>query len=219
VEKVQYVLLGFIPLLFSLSFHEAAHAWTANKLGDPTAKFLGRLTLSPIPHIDPIGTVFLPILFMFMGGSIFGWAKPVPVNYRNLRGKYGELLVAAAGPVSNLFLALVFTGLLFVFNKLDRPTVAYAKADVALLLPLVHMIVLGIHMNILLALFNLLPLPPLDGSRVAVGLFPQLSEQFRSLERYGFLILIALLYTGILTPLVFGPARRVSAILLQLAAG
>ncbi|MFH1018805.1 MAG: site-2 protease family protein [Pseudomonadota bacterium] len=219
MEKLQYILLAFIPLLFSLSFHEAAHAWMANRLGDPTARMMGRMTLNPIPHIDPIGTVILPLAFFFMGGSIFGWAKPVPVNERNLRhGLRDGLLVAASGPLSNLFLACAFTFVLYLLNRALGSSAPYAAASFNFLVPITMMVTIGIQLNVLLAVFNFLPLPPLDGSRVAVGLFPQLAAPFAHVERYGFLLLLLLFYSGIVGVLVYRPTELIVSFLFRLAA-
>jgi len=164
------VLLYFVHLLLSLSFHESAHAWTAWRLGDPTARYQGRITLNPLPHIDPIGTVLLPLISLLAGGIVIGWAKPTPVDPRYFRHpRRGQMLTALAGPVSNLLLAtcfaLVYHALRLVFTGAYRPGLV---AELVLTICLV-----GVQLNITLALFNLLPLFPLDGSWVAEGVLPR----------------------------------------------
>jgi Zn-dependent protease len=207
VEKLQYLLPMLVVLLFSLSFHEAAHAWAANRLGDPTAKMRGRLTLNPLKHIDPLGTVLLPILLYFAGGMIFGYAKPVPVDERNLRDhRWGGLLVAGAGPFSNLALAVIFALALGLVTRIPVPS---------LQAPLQFMAAAGVQLNIILAIFNSFPLPPLDGSRVVVGFFPQLAGPFLALERYGFVLILLLAYTGIFKYLVFLPAQIIYRVLVN----
>ena len=193
----QHIALGlttYVVLLFSLSFHESAHAWMAWKLGDDTAKNLGRVSLNPIVHIDPIGTLLFPLIQIFTNVPLLGWAKPTPYNPANFRRdvsmRKGHMLVAAAGPVSNFLLALIFTAILFVMIKLrvvDNP-------DDFLL----HLMTLGIELNVLLAVFNLIPIPPLDGSKVAsFGLPGDLGERYdRIVGPYGFMILMLLLISG-----------------------
>ncbi len=219
VEKLQYILIAFVPLLFSLSFHEAAHAWMADRLGDPTARYMGRMTLNPLPHIDPIGTLLLPLLFYWFGGAIFGWAKPVPVNERNLRRPHRDgLFVAAAGPGSNLVLALGFALLLYVFRRSTGASLHAGMAGfVSVWEPIQLMLVFGVQINALLAVFNLLPLPPLDGSHVLVGFFPSLAPRMAVLQRFGLLVLILLLYTNVLDFLVFFPSRVIYSHLLAWA--
>jgi Zn-dependent protease len=193
----QHIALGlttYVVLLFSLSFHESAHAWMAWRLGDDTAKNLGRVSLNPIVHIDPIGTLLFPLIQIFTNVPLLGWAKPTPYNPANFRRdvsmRKGHMLVAAAGPVSNFLLALIFTAILFVMIKLrvvDNP-------DDFLL----HLMTLGIELNVLLAVFNLIPIPPLDGSKVAsFGLPGDLGERYdRIVGPYGFMILMLLLISG-----------------------
>jgi Zn-dependent protease len=206
-ERIALFLLFFPVFLFSLSFHEAAHAWAANRLGDPTAKMMGRLTLNPLAHIDWIGTVLFPLLMFLMPGLLlFGWAKPVPVDPYNLRGgRKGNLRVAAAGPVSNVVLALLFAGILHLMVSLSlRGNTVSIVAQI---------LETGVILNLMLAFFNLIPIHPLDGSQVMAGILPlKYLERFERINRYGFLILIACLYLGVfrlLTIPVFGLARLI----------
>jgi Zn-dependent protease len=193
----QHIALGlttYVVLLFSLSFHESAHAWMAWRLGDDTAKNLGRVSLNPIVHIDPIGTLLFPLIQIFTNVPLLGWAKPTPYNPANFRSdvsmRKGHMLVAAAGPVSNFLLALLFTGILLVIIKLG---LVDSEQDF-----LLHLMTLGIELNVLLAVFNLIPIPPLDGSKVAsFGLPGDLGERYdRIVGPYGFMILMLLLISG-----------------------
>jgi Zn-dependent protease len=201
----QLISVLIIPVLFAIIVHEVAHGWVAKQLGDPTAERLGRLTLNPFKHIDPIGTVLVPALLVLLRtGFVFGWAKPVPVTWENLRQPKRDMaIVAAAGPAANLLMALGW-GLL---AKLGESL----PADVQWLAePLVFMGLGGILANVLLMVFNLLPLPPLDGGRVAVGLLPgPLAWQLSRLEPYGFFILIGLMLLGVLSYIVWPVAELV----------
>ncbi|NOT31307.1 MAG: site-2 protease family protein [Planctomycetes bacterium] len=172
-------------LVISLGIHEAAHAWVALKCGDPTARDLGRITLNPVPHIDPIMTILLPTLGFMAGGFIFGGAKPVPVNYYNLRSPLRDMaLVAIAGPASNFLLA-VFFGLCW------KLTVKYGVWDANVVGPTI--LAKTVQLNLVLAAFNLLPIPPLDGSRVMTWLLPRgVREPYAALERFGLLIVVGL---------------------------
>jgi len=190
LSLVQKISIWVVPVLLAITVHEVAHGWVARKLGDNTAFMLGRLTLNPLKHIDPVGTLLIPgILLLLPGGFIFGYAKPVPINWKNLRNPKRDMaIVAAAGPVANLLMA-------FVWALLLRLGVLLGGSGVAL----VYMGVAGISINAILMVLNLLPLPPLDGGRVMTGLLPgPLAYKFSRIEPYGFFILIGLLVTGVL---------------------
>lgn len=202
---LQQLSIQAIPLLLAITFHEAAHGWVAYKKGDPTAQMLGRVTLNPLAHIDPFGTILLPaILILMRSPFLFGYAKPVPVNFRLLRDqKRDPIYVASAGVVTNLALAAVSGLLLRIIGMADPDVIAkiggmgmHATGEGTLqmvLLPLALMCVASVQWNVLLAIFNLIPIPPLDGGRIAVGLLPYgPSQALASVERYGMLILIAL---------------------------
>ncbi len=218
---VKLFLYG-VPLLFAVVIHEVAHGWVAYKKGDPTAKLMGRLTLNPIHHIDPVGTVFLPFLeLVFTGRVFFGWAKPVPVNFVLLRNPKKDMIyVAAAGPGSNILQAIFYSIMIKSFFIIDPQLVYYLKmpgfvnfADapllIKILLPLSQMALFGMIINLFLAFFNLIPIPPLDGSRILVGLGPpSLGRLFSKIEPYGITILLLILFlvpgliNAILTPIV-----------------
>jgi Zn-dependent protease len=192
LPPIEQVIGLFLILLFSLSFHEAAHAWTANRLGDPTARQLGRITLNPLAHIDWIGTVLFPLLALISRVPLLGWAKPVPVDMRNLRAPRRDFgIVAAAGPISNLILAIIGAiGFRVLYWNGQFEAAAWVST--------------GAKLNITLAVFNLLPVPPLDGGNVAIGLLPiAAARAVAQLRPYGFLILYALLLTGALAHILF----------------
>ena len=183
----QFIFIWSIPLVFAITMHEMAHGWVANKLGDPTAKMLGRVTLNPVKHIDPLGTLLVPALMYWFSGFIFGWAKPVPVTYENLRHKRRDpALVALAGPGANLLMAAIWALVVKLALFLGNPMLA-------------QMGVVGIFINLILMVLNLIPLPPLDGSRVLGSLVGgKLEYFFWRIEPYGLFILLFLLVTGIL---------------------
>lgn len=200
----QFIAVAVLPLLFAITVHEVAHGWAAKRLGDPTAERLGRLTLNPIKHIDLVGTVLVPGLLLFVGGFIFGWAKPVPVTWENLRQPKRDMaLVAAAGPGANLLMALLWA-LVAKIGALLPIGLQWAS------MPMQYMGRFGILINAVLMVLNLLPLPPLDGGRVAVGLLPgRYAWQLSRVEPYGFFILLALLFTGLLGTLIGPPIALV----------
>jgi Zn-dependent protease len=199
--------IGFGVLLLSLTIHEAAHAWTADVLGDPTARALGRVSFNPFVHIDPAGTIILPLIAIVTGLPIIGWAKPVPVNMRNLRHPRRDfVLVAAAGPVSNLLQAVVAAGLMRLSGGDPYTTGG----------PLHFALLMAVQVNLLLAFFNLIPVPPLDGGNVLAGLLPpRIAHGYLQLRQYGFLLLYALMFTGIATSLIMPPTRFFMRMLLS----
>lgn len=194
--------IWLVPVLLAITIHEAAHGWAAEKLGDDTARRLGRVTANPIKHVDPFGTIALPgLLLLLQAPFLFGWAKPVPVNFGRLRNPKADMLwVAAAGPFVNLVMAVGWA-ILFTIAARSEPG-AYS-------VPMLKMADAGIQINAVLMVLNLLPIPPLDGGRIAVSLLPdRLAWQFARLEPFGFPILLVLLFTGILGeilwPLIVG---------------
>ncbi len=190
---IQTLAIYALPVIFAITLHEAAHGYVARHFGDPTAWQLGRVSLNPLRHIDPIGTILVPVMLLTLsgGGVIFGWAKPVPVNFGRLDNPKKDMLwVAIAGPAANLFMALAWAGLL---------KFADVMPDNAYLEPMARMGLAGIEINGALMLLNLLPIPPLDGGRIMVSLLPnRLAWKFAQIERYGFFILLALLFTHVL---------------------
>jgi Zn-dependent protease len=198
------IVISFIVLLFSLTIHEMAHAWTADRLGDPTARLLGRVSLNPLVHADLIGTIVFPLVAMASGIPLIGWAKPVPVNGRNLhRGRRDFVLVAAAGPASNLLMAVAAATLLSV---LPVTPVTLGQPNVSA--PMATLFSLAMRLNVLLAVFNMVPIPPLDGGNVLSGLLPErLAFSFNRLRPYGFLLIYALMFTGGFDYLVVPPYR------------
>jgi Zn-dependent protease len=193
--EISSILIGFAIVIVALTIHEAAHAWTADRLGDPTARLLGRVSLNPLVHIDPIGTILLPLLAIFSGLPILGWAKPVPVNVSRLRHHRRDfMIVAAAGPISNLLQAFVIAG---VFRTLYDPS----ASD---LLPAI--LKDAVTTNLVLAFFNLIPIPPLDGGNVLAGLVPESAARvIDQVRQFGFIALYALMLSGILTKLIMPP--------------
>jgi Zn-dependent protease len=202
-DLISTVAIWALPVLLAITLHEAAHGFVARHFGDPTADMLGRITLNPLKHIDPVGTVLVPGLILALGaltggtGFLFGWAKPVPVNFSRLRNPKQDMLwVAAAGPLANLFMALMWAALL---------KVAIVMPDNGYRMALASMADAGITINLILMLLNLLPIPPLDGGRIAVSLLPMpQAASFARIEPYGFPILIVLLLTGVLSK-ILGP--------------
>jgi Zn-dependent protease len=198
-DTVRQVAISAVPILIAITFHEVAHGWVAYRLGDGTAKALGRLTINPLAHIDPFGTVLMPImLYIFSNGQfVFGYARPVPINPYNFKNpRQGMALSAAAGPAMNLALAVVC----LVLMKFAIAPLSYLLPDalvMRVLEPVRLMLYSGIIMNVVLASFNLIPVPPLDGGRILAGFLPvRQAIAFEKLERYGMIIVILLIATG-----------------------
>jgi Zn-dependent protease len=188
------IAIWAIPILFAITVHEVAHGWVASKFGDKTALMMGRLTLNPLKHIDLVGTIIVPAILLFLGGFIFGWAKPVPVNWQNLRNPRRDMaIVAMAGPAANLLMALLWA-------MLAKLGLIWGVHPSPIALGLVLMGQAGIMINLVLMVLNAIPIPPLDGSRVISSLLPpRVAYQFNKLEPWGFFILLALLATGLLS--------------------
>jgi Zn-dependent protease len=189
------IVIGFAIILVALTIHEAAHAWTADRLGDPTARLLGRVSLNPIVHIDPIGTILLPLLAAYSGLPIIGWAKPVPVNISRLRHHRRDfMIVAAAGPLSNFAQAVVCALIV---------RLVFGLTDVSLLPAILRY---AVEANLLLAFFNLIPIPPLDGGNVLAGLVPERAAVvLDALRQFGFILIYVLMLTGVLAELILPP--------------
>lgn len=208
LDRIIRVVLALVPLILSLTVHEYAHAWSAWKLGDDTASRMGRMTLNPIPHIDPLGTLLLPALMLWNGGFVFGWAKPVPIDptrfRRDVTQGAGMAITASAGPLSNLVLAVLGTVGLGIYYRYATVEPG-ADAVVALLSQIVLL-------NVALALFNLIPIPPLDGSRIAAWLVPyRFRHQWHAVEQYAPFLLIGIFFLG--GRLISGPSRFVIGLL------
>ena len=191
---IQKISIGILPILLAITVHEVAHGWVADRLGDRTARLAGRLTLNPIKHIDPIGTLILPLAMYAFTGFVFGWAKPVPVDPRNLTSPRRDMaFVAVAGPASNLIMAFGWAVLMALGVHGMGQGSWYGE-------PLALMAQIGVFVNLLLMVFNLLPIPPLDGGRVLVSAVPpRIAAQIERIEPFGFIILLVLLFTGVLS--------------------
>ncbi|MFT5134425.1 MAG: Zn-dependent protease [Gammaproteobacteria bacterium] len=214
IPIIQKIFIFAIPIIFAITVHEVAHGWVASKLGDQTAKLLGRLTLNPIKHMDPVGTVLLPLFMIVTTGMAFGWAKPVPVNWRNLNNPKRDMaLVAVAGPAANLLMVIAWTLFILFVNTLPgvSPYTLYLLQEMA---------AVGIIINAVLIALNLLPLPPLDGSRiVAAFLSPAMALKYHQLERWGLLILVALMLTGVLSKILQPIVGLVLSLVSRLVSG
>ena len=197
LPTLQIIAIAIIPLLYAVVVHEVAHGWVARQLGDDTAYRMGRLTLNPLKHVDPIGTILVPLVLLLTVGFAFGWAKPVPVNFNNLKNRRRDtILVAMAGPLANLLMAISWA--------LTAKLASLLPDSIAILTtPLVLMSTFGMIVNSILMVFNLIPIPPTDGGRIATNLLPpRIGYQLSRVEPYGFLIILALLLSGIIWKLL-----------------
>lgn len=204
------ISIGAIPIVFAITLHEVAHGWVARHFGDRTAEAQGRLSLNPIRHIDPIGTVLVPILLLWLGGFLFGWARPVPVNPRFMRNPRGNMVwVSAAGPAANLAMAIVWAFLMMVSQNVDIGVAGQWLQSMA---------AVGIFINVLLAVFNMLPIPPLDGGQLLTNLLPRgtASSMLEAVAPFGLFIVLGLIATGLLGPLVGGPIGFLQGLLVSI---
>jgi Zn-dependent protease len=194
-QKTLEIVIQIVVLLFAVSFHESAHGYVAMKCGDNTARDLGRITMNPLRHIDPIGSLFFPAMLAFSGLPVFGWARPVPVSLRGVPNpRRANLLVSAAGPLSNALLAVLFGIVFFVLRRLLPP-----DGDPAISRPLLLIAGMSVLVNVSLGIFNLIPIPPLDGFGVVESLVPASAlPAVIFLRRYGFIILVVMMFTGVL---------------------
>jgi len=211
LNPIQTVAVWALPVIFAVTLHEAAHGYAARSCGDRTAEMNGRLSLNPMRHIDPVGTVLVPLISLILGGIIFGWARPVPVDERNLGNPRRDMaLVAAAGPLANLAMALLWVLVLYVALSL--------RGMPWLMVPLQYMGLAGVSINLVLMALNLLPLPPLDGGRLMAAIMtPKAAISYLSIEPYGIFILLALLMTGVLDNILWPPVDWLQRLLLNLA--
>lgn len=210
LSTIQYIAAAIIPVLFAITVHEVAHGYVANRFGDPSAKMLGRLTLNPIKHIDIVGTILVPALLLTFGGFLFGWAKPVPVNPQAMKNPRTHMIwVAAAGPAANGMMALFWAAIL-------KMTIVFFATQPQIFIPIKTMAAIGIQINLVLMVLNLVPIPPLDGSKILMGVLPgPAAYKLSLLEPYGFFIVLALLYFGILSAIL----EPILTILFQMISG
>ena len=211
LSLIQRIVVWVLPVVFAITVHEVAHGWVAKKYGDNTASMLGRLTLNPVKHIDILGTIIIPgLLLLSFTGFIFGWAKPVPVDPRNFKNPKTDMaIVALAGPVANFLMAIAWALITRLGVIIDLDVIS---------LPMIYMGIAGISINLVLGLINLIPIPPLDGSRIVTGLLPnKLAYQYNRFERFGFIFLLILLWSGGLGYLLGYPMFVVQKLFFTLA--
>ena len=208
MQQILYTIaIWAVPVLFAITLHEAAHGWVANKLGDPTARQLGRITMNPIKHIDPVGTIAVPLVLVMLSGFIIGWAKPVPVDMRHFKQPLLDMaLVALAGPASNFLMACGWA------LMITLSTTVLAETSIAIYL--LQMGKAGMTINLILMVLNLIPIPPLDGGRVVAGVLPkQMAWSYMRIEPYGMWIILALLVSGVLGKILWPVVLRFEAII------
>ena len=212
LSTFQLLTIAILPTLFAIVVHEVSHGWVARQLGDNTAYAAGRLTLNPLKHIDPIGTILVPAILILTVHFAFGWAKPVPINWHNLHQPKRDIaLVAAAGPVANLLMAIIWALLMKLGTLLPH--------DLFLRTPLFYMGLFGILINAVLLVFNLVPIPPTDGGRILISLLPpRMAYRVAKIEPYGMFILVGLMLTGVLWKLI-GPVIFSVMMLIQKLVG
>ncbi len=208
MQQILYTIaIWAVPVLFAITLHEAAHGWVANKLGDPTARQLGRITMNPIKHIDPVGTIVVPLALLVLSGFIIGWAKPVPVDMRHFKQPLLDMaLVALAGPASNFLMACGWALMITLSTT--------ALADTSIAVYVFQMGKAGMTINLILMVLNLIPIPPLDGGRVLAGVLPkQMALSYMRIEPYGMWIILALLVSGVLGKILWPVVLRFEAII------
>lgn len=212
LPTMQLLAVSILPVLFAITVHEVAHGWVAKQLGDRTAQMMGRLTLNPIKHIDPVGTLLVPGILILLGLGAIGWAKPVPITWENLKNPKRDMaLVAIAGPGANLLMAIFWTIMLKIALLLDASGSSFAY-------PLFLMADVGITINLVLMVLNLLPVPPLDGGRIVASLLPgPLAWKFSRLEPYGLFIVLGLFATGLLWTIMNSPVSMMRTLLYYMA--
>lgn len=214
---VKQIIISVLPILIAITFHEVSHGFIANRLGDPTARFMGRLTLNPIAHIDPVGTILMPVVLFYLSGGqfVFGYAKPVPINPHNFKDPRRDMAISAvAGPVTNILLAALSQ---IILAHLIIPMSSFMPAGVneSILTPVALMFNYSIGINIFLAVINLIPIPPLDGGRVLIGFLPhRQAASYSRIEPYGFIIVIILFITKIAHIIIY-PVVAVLYLLIQ----
>ncbi len=203
-NTIKQLIISLPALILAITLHEVSHGYVANRLGDPTARLMGRLTLNPIKHIDPVGTIILPLVLTALGGVIFGYAKPVPINPSNFKDpRKGMALSAAAGPITNILIAII-SSVLLVLVIIPLAKFLNSSTAIAFFTPIILMLKFSVQINIFLAALNLIPIVPLDGGRVLAGFLPyKQAVAYSKIEPYGIYILMALIFTGVASIFIY----------------